>query len=261
MQSDLGTAFDATLLSRVEDAGLNASAPPQQLWIDGWLVRFSPGKARRARCVNAVSHGRLSIDQRLQLCRNVFARAGLPFIVRVTPFTAPGSLDALLDQQGMHQLDETRVMVLPHLPEVAAALPAGLSIEPIGLEAFAQRVGALRGSPLAHRQSHALRLRHAPVDFHAFELRAQGQVVACGQFALEGELAGIYDVFTAPQSRRQGHAGVLCHHLAQQARARGAGMAYLQVAADNPAAISVYAALGFKDAYRYHYRAALPDEP
>ncbi|HVK31995.1 MAG TPA: hypothetical protein VM845_05770, partial [Burkholderiaceae bacterium] len=53
----LNPAFDAALLQRVEDAGLNASAPPQQLWLDGWLVRFSPGKAKRARCVNAVAVG------------------------------------------------------------------------------------------------------------------------------------------------------------------------------------------------------------
>ena len=48
-----------TLLSRVEDAGINASAPPQQRWVDGWLLRFSPGKAKRARCVQAVADGRL----------------------------------------------------------------------------------------------------------------------------------------------------------------------------------------------------------
>ncbi len=55
MLAGLNPAFDATLLSRVEDAGLNASAPPQQRWIDGWLLRFSPGKAKRARCINAVA--------------------------------------------------------------------------------------------------------------------------------------------------------------------------------------------------------------
>jgi hypothetical protein len=44
-------------LSRIEDAGLNASAPPQQRWLDGWLLRFSPGKANRARCINALAAG------------------------------------------------------------------------------------------------------------------------------------------------------------------------------------------------------------
>ena len=51
----LASAFDATLLSRIEDAALNASAPPQQRWVDGWLLRYSPGRAKRARCVNAVA--------------------------------------------------------------------------------------------------------------------------------------------------------------------------------------------------------------
>ena len=45
-----------TLLSRIEDAGLNASAPPQQVCVDGWLVRLSPGNAHRSRCTNALSH-------------------------------------------------------------------------------------------------------------------------------------------------------------------------------------------------------------
>ena len=31
----------AALLSRIEDAGLNASAPPQQRWLDGWIVRLT----------------------------------------------------------------------------------------------------------------------------------------------------------------------------------------------------------------------------
>ena len=45
------------LLSRLEGAGINASAPPQQRWVDGWWLRFSPGKAQRARCVQAVANG------------------------------------------------------------------------------------------------------------------------------------------------------------------------------------------------------------
>ena len=32
-------------LCRIEEAGLNASAPSEQRLLDGWLVRFNPGKA------------------------------------------------------------------------------------------------------------------------------------------------------------------------------------------------------------------------
>jgi len=252
-------SFDASLLGRVEDAGLNASAPPQQRWVDGWLVRFSPGKAKRARCINAVAPGRLAPLHKLALCESVFAEAQLPLIVRITPFSEPPGLDALLESEGLHRFDDTRVMVLEDLAGVdAPALPDGAVVQPIGLETFAQRVGALRGSPLAQRIAHGQRLVHAPVPFNAFELKVAGEVLACGQYAQEGELVGLYDIFTAPAARGQGLATQLCKHLMVQARTRGARHAYLQVEGDNHPARTVYHRLGFADGYAYHYRTRDP---
>lgn len=256
----LNPAFDSALLSRIEDAGLNASAPPQQLWLDGWLVRFSPGKAKRARCVNAVAAGRLPIDGRLQACEAVFAAAGLPMIVRITPFTLPQELDELLASQGLHRVDDTRVMARADLSALAqqAALPPGVEVHATGLEAFAQRVGSLRGSPLSQRLAHGQRLQNSPVLFHAFEMHVDSELVACGQFAIEGALVGLYDVFTAQNARGRGYAETLCRHLLQQAHTRGASHAYLQVEGNNHAAREVYHRLGFADAYAYHYRTRDP---
>jgi hypothetical protein len=50
---------------RASKTKLNASAPPQQRLSDGWLLRFSPGKARRTRCVNAIAAGRLPVADKL----------------------------------------------------------------------------------------------------------------------------------------------------------------------------------------------------
>ena len=259
MAEGLNPAFDATLLSRIEDAGLNASAPPQQRWVDGWLVRFSPGKAKRARCVNAVASGRLPVAERLAACAQVFDEAQLPLIVRVTPFTQPAGLDALLAQQGLRRFDDTRVMVLADLtPAAGAPSPRDTAIHSIGLDAFAQRVGNFRGSALAQRQAHAVRLSNSPVPFSAFEMRADGEPVACGQFAIEGDLVGLYDVFTTEAARGRGFAAALCRHLLAQAAARGARHAYLQVESDNHAARAVYHRLGFADGYAYHYRTRDP---
>ncbi|MES3013381.1 MAG: GNAT family N-acetyltransferase [Pseudomonadota bacterium] len=255
---ELNPVFDANLLSRIEDAGLNASAPPQQRWLDGWLVRFSPGKAKRARCVNAVAAGRLAVEDRLAACAQVFDDARLPLIVRITPFTLPAGLDALLASQGLRRFDATRVMALAELPAFDAPSAADVTIHSVGLDAFAQRIGAFRGSPLAQRQAHAERLLNSPVPFFAFELRADREPVACGQFAREGDLVGLYDVFTAEAARGRGLAGTLCKHLLTQARLQGARHAYLQVEGDNHAARAVYHRLGFADAYAYHYRTRDP---
>jgi ribosomal protein S18 acetylase RimI-like enzyme len=248
--------FDATLLARVEDAGLNASAPPQQRLIDGWLVRFSPGKAKRARCVNAVAAGRLPLAEKLRLCEQVYAAAGLPMFVRITPFSEPHGLDLALAGIGMQRIDDTRVMLLPDIPHhEPEALPRDLGLERISHEPFAQAIGVLRGSSLAQRQAHGERLANAPVPFSAWVIRREGQVVACGQLAIEGELVGLYDVFTAPTARGQGLARRLCSHLLAHAAAAGARHAYLQVEGDNHAARAVYHRLGFADGYAYHYRA------
>ena len=257
--SGLNPVIDATLLTRIEDAGLNASAPPQQRWMDGWLLRFSPGKAKRARCVNAVAAGRRPVDDKLAECAALFDDVGLPLIVRITPFTLPPQLDAHLDELGLRRFDDTRVMVLPTLSALEPpTLESHQSVRSIGLETFAQHVGALRGSPLAQRQAHAQRLVNSPVPFFACEMRIHGEVAVCGQFALEGDLVGLYDVFTAPEARCRGLARTLCQSMLTEARGRGAGYAYLQVESDNIAARAVYFRLGFADGYGYHYRTRDP---
>jgi len=110
--------FPTNLLSRIEDAGLNASAPPQQRWIDGWLVRFCAGKAKRARCVNAVAAGRLPMADKLALCERVFDEAKLPLIMRITPMSQPPSLDDWLEAVGLRAFDDTRVMIQPDLSRI-----------------------------------------------------------------------------------------------------------------------------------------------
>ncbi len=209
-------------------------------------------------CVNAVAEGRGPIAERLAACEAVFAEVGLPLIVRITPFTLPVDLDARLERQGMRRFDDTRVMVLTDLPASAPAPAPGVSITSVGLEAFARRVGAFRGSPLAQQQAHAERLLTSPVPFHAWELREDGVPVACGQFAREGDLVGLYDVFTAPAARGRGLAGLLCRSMLAAARSQGARHAYLQVEGDNLAARHIYHRLGFADGYAYHYRTRDP---
>ena len=259
--TDAALPLDATLLSRIEDAGLNASAPPQQRWLDGWLLRFSPGKAKRARCINAVATGRLPVQAKLGLAAPVYDEAGLPLLVRITPFSQPAGLDALLASMGMRTLDDTRVMVCPDLaPLRPLALPAGLSFQRVSHEPFAHAVGGLRGSPLAQRQAHAQRLALSPVPFDAWVIRRDddAQVVACGQCCTESDLIGLYDIYTAEPMRGQGLSRALCAMLLLRARERGARVGYLQVEGDNHVARAVYRRLGFADAYRYHYRTPDP---
>ncbi len=251
--------MDERLLSRIEDAGLNASVPRQQRWLDGWLLRYAQGKIKRARCINAVAEGRLGLDERLALAQAVYAQAGLPLMFRITPFTRPGTLDTELAARGFAAEDDTRVMVCPALPaRPLPPAPPGLRWQSLAADDFAEAVGELRGSPPAHRQAQKERLALSPVDYRAGAWLAEDgrTVLCCGQFAREGELVGLYDIVTAPAARGQGLATLLCERLLSISESEGARTAYLQVDAENHTARRIYTRLGFADTYGYHYRVA-----
>lgn len=264
----LPAGLSPALLEQVESAGLRASQPPEQLDLDGWLLRRLPGKAKRARCVNALRAGERSLEDKLAECGRLYRQAGVPLYVRITPFSAPAALDEQLAARGWRLHDPTRVLVHPTLAAVPPRdLPAGLLEEPAEAQAYAAAVGALRGSTAREVAAHAVRLYASSVPYQgriwreaAPPGRPPGAVLACAQVACEGELAGLYDVYTAAQVRGRGLATALCARLLHLARAQGARIGYLQVDADNVPALKVYRRLGFVDAYGYHYRLSPEDE-
>lgn len=242
------------LALRAERAGLDASAPPQQADVDGWLIRLSPGKAKRSRCINALRQGTLPLDELLARCRQAFEAAGLPLAVRVTPWSRPADLDAQLAARGWGVFDAADVMVLERLrPD-----PGEAALQALDAPAYAALVGALRGSPPAAVAAHAERIASAPVSYQGFSLNdADGALLACGQMVVDGDLVGLYDIASA--APRQGHGERLCRALLALAHGQGARQAYLQVGSDNAVAQRLYARLGFVFAYRYHYRSPEPE--
>jgi len=143
-------------------------------------------------------------------------------------------------------------MVLDRLPDVSRETDQLL---PLDAAAYAALVGALRNSTATEIAAQAERVAASPVPYQGFALRDdEGTLLACGQMAREGTIAGLYDVFTPAEQRGRGHGLRLCAALLQQARRDGATEAYLQVGSDNEFAKRLYAKLGFRFAYRYHYR-------
>jgi ribosomal protein S18 acetylase RimI-like enzyme len=243
-------------LARIEEAGLNASQPPEQLLYDGWLLRFSAGKARRARSAQALTAGCMPLEQKLDgVCRWYTSRR-LPPLVRITPFSRPPAIDAELAARGWIAIETTWVMTRTVREADIPASADALRVERVGEQRFAQCVGELRGSSPAQVDAHARRLEGSPLSDAAVRVIVfdGGLPIAAGQTVVEMEMAGLYDIVTATSHRGLGLADRVCRQLLTHAAQMGAHTAYLQVGADNAAARRLYARLGFTDRYTYWYR-------
>jgi N-acetylglutamate synthase len=240
-------------LARVEEAGLNALQTQRQLFYDGWLLRLSPGKARRSRSVNAHFGSTLPVADKIAHCERVYAARQLPILFRITPFQHPRELDATLGERGYDAFDPTLVQVAPlaRPPDVVGA-DIQLTAPPIAR--FVDAVAGLRASTPEQRDAHYERLRETSLTFLPVVAADNGRTLACGQVVLDGDLAGIFDVVTADEARGRGVATRVVARLLAWAWEHGAAYAHLQVEAGNAPALAVYRKFGFVTAYRYHYR-------
>ena len=242
---------------RLEEAALNATAVRSQLLYDGWLVRFAPSPAKRVRSVNVLGLSTRPLDERLAYCSSLYARHGLPMVLRITSIGPDFSLDAELEARGYTYTGETRVMSMSLASRLSVR--GGLSFRIVDTDRFAQAVGAMRGSTAEHIEEHQARLQGLAVDKQpvlAFD--AAEQCVAAGLAVRDDELLGLFDIVTDPGQRRKGYADALMDHLLSHGANGGATTAYLQVEPENTAARALYGRYGFKDCYAYWYR--LPAE-
>ena len=241
---------------RIEELALNSSAPPAQLIYDGWLVRLAPGKAKRARSVNAVYPSSLALEGKIAHCESLYANANLPMLFRLTPFSQPPELDAELARRGYAQLEPTAVECAP-----LGEAPASGGGSEMALAPWTDAVAELRGSPRDHRDAHLARLDGLPLAKRALAIEEGGRIVATGLTIVEDGVAGLFDIVTHEAARRRGYAWRIVATLLATAHGLGARNAYLQVESDNAPARALYAQYGFVERYTYWYRIRPGDQP
>jgi ribosomal protein S18 acetylase RimI-like enzyme len=235
---------------RLEELTLNSSTPPGQLLYDGWLLRFSPGKAKRARSINAVYPSRLALADKVAHCERIYGEHGLPAIFRISDLTEEPGLDAFLEGRGYGRFDPTDVRIAT-IDETALAGP---EIAAPRLEEWFDMVGELRGSVVAHRAAHLARIAALPLAMRPAALLEDGVPMATGLAILEDGYLGLFDIVTRESARRRGHARHVVAALMRWGRAMGARHSYLQVDAGNVPALALYERFGFARAYGYWYR-------
>jgi GNAT superfamily N-acetyltransferase len=240
-------------LRRVEEASLNALQTQRQYFYDGWVLRVSPGKARRARSVNAHFGSTLPIGEKIAYCERLYRARDLPLLFRMTPFVHPANLAGELAARGYEAFDPTLVQVaaLPHPPEPRPCEDVDVVVP--GIDAFADAVAKLQESTPEQRDAYYERMANTPQPARYLMAVRDGRVIGVGTVMLEDGLAGVFSMATSPDMQRQGVASMLLASLLTWAWERGASHAYLQVESRNAPALAVYRKFGFVTAYTYHY--------
>jgi ribosomal protein S18 acetylase RimI-like enzyme len=245
---------------RIEELSLNASGAFQSLMYDGWLLGFRPGPTKRLRCVNAFYSTSLPLAEKVDYCVAFYRSANLPAIFRMLPFSQPPELDAHLESLGWSLFERTLVMRagVPAVPQVPAI---GDPVEIIDVPCWVELTAGLLDLAGDKLSSAIDRASSYPLPHAGAIVRDQGQVVACGLVKLEGEHAGLFALNTAPAHRRRGLGKAIVGGLLAEASRRGSRAAYLQVTADNEAALALYRQFGFARVYDYWYRGRASELP
>jgi ribosomal protein S18 acetylase RimI-like enzyme len=240
---------DRLQLQELEERALNAWPARQSVLFGGWVFRISGGFTKRANSANAI-HPTAPFDDVRSAAETLYARHSLPAIFRVSPL-AGAEADRELERAGYQVFDPSLVMTAP---VEQSGLPAEVEITEAPTGPWLEGIAAANAVTERQREIHDLMVSLIPMQTAFATLRHGGEAVGFGLAVREGDYVGLFDIVVSPASRGRGCGLALTEALLGWGRRAGASQAYLQVRADNEAACRLYTRLGFRCAYRYHYR-------
>lgn len=262
--------FDEKSIRAMERAAARAWPALETVDIDGWTWRCSGGGTRRANSVLPLDfhagatpgnyagdtpgkHAGATpenVDRALDAVETRYRARGLKSYFQVSAIAQPSDLDARLAARGYIFEEPCRLMArrLEPMP-----MPAHVEVAPAPSDAWLAIYGAeLDASRLAAVPDVLARVP-APRAF--FLVHRGGEALATALCVVSPDGVAIIEcVATRTDRRRAGAAATVMDGLESWAATNGATVAALQVVETNSAARALYAARGYRDVGRYHYR-------
>ncbi len=245
-------------ITTLEHLAFNAWPAFKVVVQDDWILRFADGYSKRANSVNALARAYdapgAELEHRIVRAEALYTRQGIRCVFRISPLMDP-QVATLLEARGWAAFEETMIMVADLTAE--ASMPAG--VEVAGKRDVIWSRGCMMFNRTApERQAIHDRMLDAIVPAAGFAMSCDddGAPAAFGLGVTEYDHVGLFDIVSDPTRRRAGHGRRVVEGLMCWGRSLGARRAYLQAVTTNAPAITLYDRLGFREAYRVHYRAA-----
>ena len=239
-----------TNFTELEYAGFRAWPAVHQEPLGGILLRASNGFTKRANSANVLELQTEVDCQQVEKCERYFANRGLPCIFRIPSFTNNAGLDAYLEKRGYQLIDRSLVL---HREIEKLQFKNCLLVQK-SQEAWLASYSQISDVQFEQQQLHLDMLKRIEDKTLMAVLVEDGVEVACGLGVLSDKLFGLFDIATSKPYRNQGLATKLLNGMLSWAADNDATQSYLQVVANNDAAIRLYRKLGYQDCYEYWYR-------
>ncbi len=222
--------------------------------LGGWVLRAAAGFTRRANSCLPLADPGLPVDQAIGTVERWYAERDLSPAFQL-PTLLGTALQRALDVHGWLPPQDPTIVMTANAGTVGAATRSDLpevriDDEPdeawlarYGPELPAAAIRVLRGADLVGFASVDDGPRRVAIARGAVSTAPSGR-----------RWLGITAVEVIPDARRRGLGSHVVGRLATWAASLGATDVYLQVMADNAAALATYEKVGFIEHHRYHYR-------
>lgn len=241
---------DPLLIRRLEELSFNAWPALRTVLVGGWVVRLADGHTRRANAASPFHPETLPAGAIIDLVDDVFVRAGLDPVYRLTGLQQP-EFETSLRARGY--VDNEPVVVLRSPPLERRAKLSGVTIAPSASDEWLRE--ALSAYGYEAELEPALRRIFDDIVWPCgfATIRHCDRNVAWGLAVVEADHVGLFDLVVAPDCRGNGFGGRLVSSLLGWGSSLGARNAYLQVRTENHAALALYNSLGFTEVYEYRH--------
>ncbi len=246
----------AGLAWRVEETCRNAWPALRQVWFDGWVLHFSGGLTRRANSANPLGIAYRDADAVIAGCEALYGHHRQPTIFRL-PSLIPPAIEVRLAARGYRE-EGLSLVLYGEIGDLTARRDPAVSLLSQSSTEWLTRMAQLQGHTATEAGLYRRIVECVAVPAAFAALADEGGVAALGYAAHHDGLICYQSIATDPARQRRGYARRIIASLAGWAADRGATGACLEVEAGNAPARALYAALGFDELYRYHYRRQPP---
>jgi hypothetical protein len=241
------------VVRRFEAAGARAW-PATSVQYDGaWAIRLTASHpAKRLNSINPLDPGDdRNLGERIARASRLFGAYGRATTFRISPLSG-WRIEEHLESEGWERFSNSLVMRAPLEAELVKDAMHQIPLKDVGR--FISASMGIKNLDAALRPGLSEVISGIQPQAGLFVQEQENVPVSTAICVRDGDLAGLFEVATDESQRGRGHGRRTLLSALKWAHSQGARTAWLQVEADNEAAIRLYRSLGFAEVYRYHYR-------